>query len=83
MKKIYIATDYNNEPLALVLADNYDFAEVAFQSMQILHHSIEEIDLENPDLEMVKVGYILTSKKVNFPSMPDLGSSYREWKRGL
>ncbi len=75
--KIYIAFDFEDNPLSLILAKDKTYAEVAFTSMRLSHHNIEEID---PMAQSLDVGYVLTSEEID-----DYQSNkkYRKWKRGL
>ena len=76
---IYIASDYNGIPLGLILAENKDFAEVAFTAMGTAHNRIEEINPNDPMPGAPgKVFYILTSKIKQCNS----GRSYNHWIRG-
>jgi hypothetical protein len=83
---IYISKDYNGNPTALILADNSEKARIAFNAMQSDCHSMEEINLNDPEiLQMAKVAggvlFILTSKERRTGGLND--RVYREWYRGL
>ena len=80
---IFIAKDYDGNPIAVILADDAEKAAIAFMGMDIKMHSCEEIDPTDKNLGMHGVAFLLTSiEKTNY-SGSSLPTTYRKWKRGL
>lgn len=81
---IFIAKDYHNEPLSLILSDSYDKAVVAFSAMNIGFNSIEEINPNN-ELGMGGVCFVLNSTEYSKHDIDHKNNDFkfRIWKRGL
>jgi len=84
MKKVYIATSFDDEPLAVLLADSKEKADIAFTSMQLPYDHAEEIDPSEVQ-GMHGVCYLLTSTPYNSRDYSHRtgGVDFRKWKRGL
>ena len=81
--KVYIASDFDGDPLAVLLADNKEKAEIAFTSMQLPYDRVEEID-PSQALGTHGVCYLLTSTLKNSRNYSKPGGvDFRKWKRGL
>ena len=82
---IYIAFDYNNNPLGVLLSDDASKARIAFHAMGETPHRMEEVDPTTAQ-GLEGVVFLLTSKACN--SRRDYGHringvDFRDWKRGL
>jgi len=77
---VYIASNENSEPLALILAKDRSTANIAFTSMKIKFNYIEEINPNQESFRDLGVAFILSSKEI-----PRYGKHkpYRKWRRGL
>lgn len=77
MRKIYIASNYRSEPIAVVLAENKQQAEAFFLGLNQNFASTEEIDPQNsPNLSGLTVLFTSTEKQVH-------NKTVRVFKRGL
>lgn len=72
--KIYIAYNFANVPLAVVLAKSKEFAQVAFTAMTVPWHHTETIDPN--DTSHPDVVHLFSSK-----GTADI--RIRKWRRGL
>ena len=81
---IYIAKDFDNNPIGVLLADDKNKAEIAFYAMGEVPKTIEEID-PNDNLGVAGVAFLLTSTKMNSSDFSHRisGIDFRQWKRGL
>lgn len=80
--KIYIAYDYRRDPVAIVLSDSQDKAEIAFTAMKTNFTSTEVVDPDNTDLAPNGVVYLFGSKKIIVGPVNDK-HEIRILKRGL
>lgn len=71
---IYVSTNYKNEPLGIMVAENRDYAEVAFSASFSDHFYTEEALFKG--FESLKVSHVITSKP------KDLLKGTRKWIRG-
>ena len=79
---IYIANNYINEPISIIMAENKQLAEVVFMAMGINHHSVEEINPNEKDIGQNGVVFLMTStERVVYGD--DCPLTIREWVRGL
>jgi len=79
---IFIAKDYDSNPIAVILADDAEKAAIAFMGMDIQMHSCEEIDPAAENLGMHGVAFLLTSTECSdYSGFNEI--KYRKWKRGL
>lgn len=81
---IYIAYNYEDEPISVLLADNKEKAHIAWAGMNDQPHRVEEIDPDS-DLGVYGVAFLLTSQKVSSHDYSHRvgGFDFRQWKRGL
>jgi len=82
---IYIAYNYNNEPLGVLLSDSKEKAEIAWAGMGTPVHHVEEIDPKTAK-GIHGVIFLLTTQEAN--SRRDYGHrlegvNFNIWKRGL
>ena len=62
--KIYVANDYEGNPVAVLLADDPDKAEVAFTALQVKHYSTEVIDPNEKNIGVHGVAFLFGSREV-------------------
>lgn len=80
MKKIYIAKDYKNNPLSIVLADNKEIASAFFLGQSLSVNEVEEIDMKN--LENQSLCVLTTSYEKEHYDVK-VGETIIVTKRGL
>jgi len=80
MKKLYIAKDYYDDIVGVVLGESKEFVDVFYQGRNEFPHSIEEIDIAKLD-EYPKVLTLITSEEVNVNDL-DRFKKIRICKRG-
>ncbi len=80
---IYIAYNYNKEPLSVLLADSKEKANLVWMGMSLQAHSVEEIN-PNSDLGVNGAAILLTSTERSSHkfSHRNGGFKFRQWKRG-
>lgn len=61
MKKLYIPKDYQGRVLGVFLANNKDLVDAFQMGTGSIPHSIEEIDLTDPQLDMIPIVTLITS----------------------
>ncbi len=79
---IYIANDFNGEPLGVVLATSQEKAEIAWTAQRLPYNSVEEIDPNNTD-SINGIIFLLSSQEKQMPSSVIGGYKFRKWKRGI
>ena len=82
---VYIAKDFNGEPLGVLLATDKSKAELVWLGTGCTPHSVEEIDLSDDNLGMHGVVTLLSSIEVTKRDIDhkSFGWTFRSWKRGL
>ena len=81
---VYIAKDFENNPICVLLADDKDKAAIAFYAMGETPKDIEEID-PSLNIGVAGVAFLLTSTQMNSRDFDHRisGIDFRKWKRGL
>lgn len=82
MKNIYIAKDFNNDIIGLFLSDNVDYIHTFLLGRGDLAHSIEMIDLNDPNIFSQPLITLITSYTKKGYDLKD-SENYRFCKRGL
>ena len=84
---IFIASDFDGNPISVLLAKTREQADIAWAGMKDMPHSVEEIDPENDDIGVHGLVFLLTSEEIESRDLPvsrqSKGLTFRKWKRGL
>lgn len=85
MAKLFIAFNFQNEPISVLLAQNKEQADIAWAGMKESPHHVEEIDPANNNIGVHGLAFILTSTEANSRNFSHRvgGVDFRIWKRGL
>lgn len=83
--KIFIAYDFNDNPISVLLSDSIEKAHIAWAGMADVPHRVETIDPQTVDGGVYGLAFLLTSTEYDTRDLAyrSDGHTFRKFKRGL